>query len=161
MSHPNAELIERFYRAFDAGDGEAMAACYAPGVWFSDPVFPTLKGARAASMWKMLTAGKAESGLRVELLEHEADEKTGSAHWKARYTFVETGRPVINDIRATYRFEDGRIIEHRDEFSFYLWARQALGPVGVLLGWTPILRSAVRRKAGRRLEQFAGEADRV
>ena len=25
MTHPNAMVIERFYRAFDAGDGEAMA----------------------------------------------------------------------------------------------------------------------------------------
>ncbi len=26
--HPNAELLERFYAAFDARDGAAMAACY-------------------------------------------------------------------------------------------------------------------------------------
>ena len=26
----NKQLIERFYAAFAAGDGEAMAACYAP-----------------------------------------------------------------------------------------------------------------------------------
>lgn len=30
MTHPNAELIERFYQAFQRLDGEAMAACYAP-----------------------------------------------------------------------------------------------------------------------------------
>lgn len=28
MAHPNAELIERFYQAFQRLDGEAMAACY-------------------------------------------------------------------------------------------------------------------------------------
>ncbi len=160
MSHPNAELIERFYRAFDDGDGETMAACYAPDVRFSDPVFPSLQGARAGDMWKMFSAGKAESGLRVELLEHEADETQGSARWKARYTFTETGRPVVNDIRATFRFSSGLIREHRDEFSFHRWARQALGPVGLLLGWTPIVRGAVRRKAGTRLEQFAENAGR-
>src|ERR1039458_2876334 len=39
MGHPNAELIERFYAAFCRLDGDSMAACYAPGARFSDPVF--------------------------------------------------------------------------------------------------------------------------
>ena len=102
----------------------------------------------------MLTA--APGDVRIELLEHDADDATGSAHWQAHYTFSETGRPVVNDIRARFRFRDGLFVEHRDEFSFHRWSRQALGPVGLLLGWTPILRAAVRRKAAARLERFAG-----
>ena len=148
------ELIERFYRAFDEGDGATMAACYAPDVRFSDPVFPDLRGAQAGAMWQMLTAGPGD--LSIELLEHEAGETQGSAHWQARYTFTETGRPVLNDIHASFRFEDGLIVEHHDEFSFHRWARQALGPVGLLLGWTPLVRSAVRRKAAARLAEFTG-----
>ena len=148
------ELIERFYRAFDEGDGATMAACYAPDVRFSDPVFPDLRGAQAGAMWQMLTAGPGD--LSIELLEHEAGETQGSAHWQARYTFTETGRPVLNDIQASFRFDDGLIVEHHDEFSFHRWARQALGPVGLALGWTPLVRSAVRRKAAARLEEFAG-----
>ena len=105
-------------------------------------------------MWRMLTRGPGD--LRVELLEHEADDVRGSAHWRASYTFGETGRAVVNDILASSRFEDGLIVEHHDEFSFHRWARQALGPVGLLLGWTPFLRSAVRRKAAARLDKFAG-----
>lgn len=151
----NAALIERFYRAFDASDGDTMAACYAPGVQFSDPVFTDLRGSRAGAMWKMLTG--AGGDLSVELLEHEAGEERGSAQWRARYTFTETGRPVVNDVHASFRFEDGLIAEHRDEFDFHRWARQALGPIGLLLGWTPIVRSAVRRKAAARLDAFAGE----
>src|SRR5215207_6314939 len=48
MAHPNDELVERFYGAFARGDGDAMAACYAPGAHFSDPVFTDLRrrGAR-------------------------------------------------------------------------------------------------------------------
>jgi len=145
-------LIERFYRAFDAGDGDAMAACYAPGAHFSDPVFTDLRGRRAGAMWRMLT--EAPAGLRIELLDHKADGASGSAHWRAHYTFTETGRPVVNDVHARFRFADGLIVEHRDEFSFHRWARQALGPVGLLLGWTPLLRRAVRRKAAARLEEF-------
>jgi ketosteroid isomerase-like protein len=151
MSHPNELLIERFYGAFAQGDGVAMAACYAPDVEFSDPVFPDLRGPRAGAMWQMLTDSPGE--LRIELLEHEAGDERGSAHWKAHYVFTETGRPVVNDIHASFRFADGLIVEHRDAFSFYRWARQALGTPGLLLGWTPVLRAAVRRKAGRRLEE--------
>jgi len=46
----HAALIERFYQAFDEGDGDTMAACYAPDVRFSDPVFPDLRGSRAGAM---------------------------------------------------------------------------------------------------------------
>lgn len=151
----NGQLIERFYAAFDAGDGDAMAACYAPDVHFSDPVFPNLHGARAASMWKMLTG--APGDLRIELLDHEAGEAEGRAHWRAHYVFTQTGRPVVNDVNASFRFRDGLIAEHRDDFNFHRWARQALGPVGLLLGWTPFVRSKVRRMAAARLDQFDRE----
>jgi hypothetical protein len=52
--------------------------------------------------------------------------------------------------------------EHVDDFDFYRWARQALGPSGLLLGWTPLLRSAVRRRARAGLDEFmAGEHERA
>lgn len=151
MTHAHALLVEHFYRAFDNGDGTTMASCYAPDV-HSDSVFTDLRGNRARAMWQMLTDGPGD--LSVELLDHKADEDSGSAHWRASYTFTETGRPVVNDIHARFRFENGLIVEHRDEFDFYRWARQALGPLGLVLGWTPILRATVRRKAAARLEQF-------
>ncbi len=154
MTDAHESVIERFYRAFDKGDGDTMAACYAPDVRFSDPVFTDLRGSRAGAMWRMLTDGGGD--LRVELLERQADERRGSARWRAHYTFTETGRPVVNDIQARFRFEDGLIVEHQDEFSFHRWARQALGPVGLFLGWTPLVRAAVRRKAAARLEEFTG-----
>jgi ketosteroid isomerase-like protein len=156
VSGENAALIERFYRAFAARDGDAMAACYAPGARFSDPAFGELRGEEPGAMWRMLTAQAKD--LRVELLEHEATGDAGTARWRATYTFSQTGRPVVNDVRATFRFADGLIAEHDDEFSFHRWASQALGPSGRLLGWTPVLRGAVRRRARASLERFlAGE----
>ena len=95
----------------------------------------------------------------MELVEHEADGDRGSARWVAHYTFTQTGRPVANDVRAAFRFADGLIAEHRDEFDFHRWSRQALGTPGLLLGWTPLLRAAVRRRARAGLDEFmAGEA---
>ena len=155
--HPNAALIERLYAALDAHDGDAMARCYADDASFEDPAFGRLTGSEVGDMWSML-AGRS-SDLRVELLEHEADDSTGTAHWLARYTFARTGRPVVNDVRATFRFAGGRIVEHRDDFDLRRWARQALGRVGVVLGLTPLLGRSVRRLARRELAAFqAGSA---
>lgn len=151
MTDDHAATIRAFYEAFARRDGAAMAALYAPGVRFSDPVFGELRGPRAGAMWRMLT-GQAQD-LAVELAEH--DGATGTARWIARYTFSRTGRPVVNDVRATFRFApDGRIAEHDDRFGLWRWTRQALGPAGWLLGWSPVVQGPVRRQAAAALDAF-------
>jgi ketosteroid isomerase-like protein len=148
----NKQLIERFYEAFDKHDGDAMAACYAPQVRFSDPVFPGLQNDEPGAMWRMLTSRSDD--LRVELHEHDADETSGSAHWIAHYTFTQTGRKVTNDVHARFRFQDGLIAQHEDSFGFHSWSRQALGTPGLLLGWTPIIKGATRKRARASLDEF-------
>ncbi|HEX6153676.1 MAG TPA: nuclear transport factor 2 family protein [Solirubrobacterales bacterium] len=151
----NRATIERFYEAFGRCDGSAMTACYAPDVHFRDPAFGDLHGEEVGAMWRMLT-GRA-SDLEIELREHEAGEETGSAHWIARYTFS-TGRPVVNDVQASFRFApDGRIADHVDEFDFRAWAKQALGPSGHLVALLPPLRSKAREKALAQLASFRME----
>jgi ketosteroid isomerase-like protein len=156
VSHSNEELIERFYEAFAGRDGATMAACYAPGARFSDPVFTGLRGNEPGAMWQMLTTRATD--LEVKLVEREAAGERGSAHWLADYTFS-TGRRVHNDVRAEFGFEDGLIASHEDSFSFYAWARQALGPAGLALGWTPILRAKVQRQARAGLDEFLAQRD--
>jgi uncharacterized protein len=147
----NETLIRDLYNAMNRHDGEAMANLYEPDGRFSDPAFGELTGEEAGDMWRMLT-GRAED-LRVELAEHETQGDTGSARWIARYTFTRTGRPVINDVRAAFRFHDGRIAEHEDSFSFWGWARQALGPAGLILG-LPGMSGIVQRRARQDLAEF-------
>jgi ketosteroid isomerase-like protein len=154
MADPNEELIERFYAAFARRDGATMAACYAPAARFSDPAFGDLRGDEPGAMWQMLT-GRAQD-LEVQLLEHTATADSGSAHWIADYTFS-TGRRVHNDVHAEFRFDLGLIAKHDDTFSFYAWARQALGPVGLALGWSPILRAKVQRQARAQLDEFLSQ----
>jgi ketosteroid isomerase-like protein len=148
----NRATIERFYEAFDQCNGAAMTACYAPRAHFRDPAFGDLHGADVGAMWRMLTSRATD--LEIELREHDADATTGSAHWIARYTFGATGRHVVNDIQARFRFEDGLITDHVDEFAFRRWAGQALGPSGHVIALLPPLRGKVRAKALDQLEQF-------
>ena len=147
----NRALIERFYEAFGRCDGAAMTACYSDDAHFRDPAFGDLHGDEVGAMWRMLT-GRA-TDLEIELREHDATEDSGSAHWIARYTFS-TGRPVLNDIRASFRFADGLIADHVDEFHFGRWARQALGPTGIAVGILPPLRNSARRRARAQLDEF-------
>jgi hypothetical protein len=106
-------------------------------------------------MWRMLCA-RAED-LEITASAIEAGEDRGAAHWDATYTFTATGRRVRNSIDATFRFEDGKIREHRDRFSLWRWTRMALGVPGVLLGWSPIVQSKVRSQAAAGLAKFEAE----
>lgn len=154
----NRATIERFYEAFGQCNGTAMTACYAPGAHFCDPAFGDLEGDEVGAMWRMLTARATD--LEIELREHDAGEEDGSAHWIARYTFS-TGRPVVNDIQARFRFDsDGRIADHVDDFDFRAWAKQALGPSGHLVALLPPLRSKARAKALEQLTTFRREETR-
>ncbi len=147
----NDRLIRRLYEAMDRHDGEAMAGLYDPDGRFHDPAFGELTGEEAGAMWRMLT-GRAED-LSVELAEHSAEGDIGAARWIARYTFTRTGRPVVNDVEARFRFANGRIAEHDDSFSLWRWARQAMGPAGLVLGLPP-MSALLRRRAREDLARF-------
>ena len=132
-----------------------MAACYHPSVTFSDEVFLDLDAPRAKAMWQMLC--ERGKDLKVEFRDVDADDSAGRAHWEAWYTFSATRRPVHNKIDARFEFKDGKIIKHRDTFNFWAWARQALGPTGLLLGWSGFLKNRVRTQAARNLDTFLRE----
>lgn len=150
--HPNARLIETFYTSFQKRDAEGMVACYHPDVRFSDPVFHELVGARACAMWRMLC--KRAKDLEIEFRDVQADDKTGSAHWEARYLFSATGRNVHNVIDAKFEFEGGKIVRHADTFDLWRWAGMAMGAKGKLLGWLPPVQQAIHKKAMGGLAEF-------
>lgn len=151
--HPHESLIREFYAAFARRDAAAMARCYHPDIAFSDPVFPMLRGAEAGAMWAMLCA-RASGDFEIILVEAAADRDGGRARWEARYTFTQTGRHVHNKIDAVFAFRDGKIVRHVDRFPLWRWSRQALGPLGLLLGWSLPLKTLVRRKARASLAGF-------
>lgn len=155
--NPNEALVVRFYEAFQKLDADAMGACYADDVVFSDPVFPHLEGDRARGMWKMLCHRSRAAGpgaLEVTFRDVKADDQRGSAHWEARYPFSKTKRMVHNVIDAAFEFEGGKIRRHTDTFDLWRWSRMALGPLGLVLGWSPVVRGKVRREAASGLDKF-------
>jgi len=157
--HPHAQLIQNFYASFQRRDAAGMIACYHPGVVFFDPVFMRLEGAWAAAMWQML-CGRAKD-LEISFSNVRADDQIGAAHWEAIYTFSKTGRKVHNRVDASFEFIDHRIIRHTDVFDLWKWAAMALGPTGLLLGWTPVVQSAIRKDARRSLEAAIGRQEKL
>ncbi len=153
--HANAELIDRFYRGFAAKDPGPMISAYGESARFSDPVFPNLDASQARGMWRMLTARAKD--LDITFRDVTADDRIGSAHWEAIYTFTGTGRRVHNVIDAEFEFDAGKIVRHVDRFDFWRWSRMALGPSGILLGWTPMLQKKVQATARKGLEKFLAE----
>ncbi|MNP07989.1 SnoaL-like domain protein [compost metagenome] len=119
---------------------------------FSDPAFGELRGRDAGDMWRMLTTRAKDFSLTFDNVQ--AGERTGTAHWVATYLFSQTGNTVINDIHARFVFRDGKICEHHDRFDLWKWSRQALGLKGLLLGWSPLVRNAVRAQALKGLKAF-------
>ncbi len=149
------QLIEKFYTCFQQKDWKGMQACYHDQVIFSDPVFRNLKEGKAKAMWHMLvTAGK---DLTISFQHIKTEGTIGSCDWEAQYSFSRTGRKVHNIIHAKFEFREGRIIQHRDSFSLWRWSGMALGPAGLILGWTPFMKSKIRAMAATNLTKFIQE----
>ncbi|MCF8239546.1 MAG: nuclear transport factor 2 family protein [Saprospiraceae bacterium] len=150
--HANNQLIRTFFEAFQQKDCTTMKSLYADQATFSDPVFHQLDNVQLKGMWEMFC--KRSKDLQIEFHHSSADDHTGQATWHAMYTFSPTGQGVINKIQSEFTFQDGKIMTHQDSFSFYNWARQALGWKGLLFGWTPMIQNKVRRMANVSLDRF-------
>ncbi len=149
----NRELIEKFYSAFADGDSERMVQCYHDNIVFEDPAFGVLEGSRAGKMWQMLLSQK-KAATKITFSNVQSNGQKGSADWTAEYFYGPKRRRVLNHIRAEFKFKDGKIIDHRDHFDLWKWSRQALGPAGTLLGWTPLIKNKIRTTANKRLDEF-------
>ena len=154
----NTDVINRFYGAFAELDSDTMAACYAPDATFHDEIFDLTGVREIGGMWSMLCETTRKEGREDWSLSHSdvtSKGNTGTAHWDAHYRFSATGRLVTNHVDTTMVFNtDGLIASQVDTFDFWAWSRQALGPPGLLLGWTPFLKSKVQGQANANLKKY-------
>ncbi|RYF84008.1 MAG: nuclear transport factor 2 family protein, partial [Chitinophagaceae bacterium] len=86
-----ADLITRFYKAFQERDAEGMAACYADNVVFFDPAFELLQANEAKAMWRMLCQNAKDFSLSFGNIQDLGDGYH-TCDWVASYTFSGTGR---------------------------------------------------------------------
>jgi len=151
------ELLQTYYQAFSKCDYATMADCYHPEARFSDPVFPNLLGKEIGAMWKMLLSGAKD--FVVTCSEIQVDGDKGRAAWKANYRFSKTGRPVVNVVTSAFEFKDGKIFRQKDSFDFWKWQGMAFGLAGKFLGWTPLMKNALRNKTAKALRKFMDRED--
>lgn len=152
MQTDTHQLLTTFYEAFQRKDYQTMQACYADNAVFNDPAFPNLNAAQVRAMWEMLVRQGKDMQMTYRVLD--ANDTTGHAEWTATYTFSKTGRRVVNHVRSSFRFANGKIVAHTDQFDFHTWSKQALGLPGLLLGWTGFLQRKVQQTALDGLAKF-------
>lgn len=145
-------VAQRFYAALAARDWRTVGSLYADDAVFSDSVFTHLNAEQVRAMWHMLLTSSSDLAIVYEVLKDTPLE--AQVRWTATYTFSRTGRKVVNVITGTLQLRDGKVIKHVDTFDFHRWARQALGPVGLMLGWLRGFRAKVQAGAMERLESF-------
>ncbi|MCC7453280.1 MAG: nuclear transport factor 2 family protein [Crocinitomix sp.] len=145
------EVIKEFYTAFQQKDVEKMVACYHDEVVFEDPAFGKLTGDHAKNMWRMLLSNN--TNLKVEFSIPDLEPKN-EANWEAFYVFSKTNRPVHNKIHAKFEFLEGKISKHTDHFNLKVWAKQALGFKGGLIGGTNFFKRKLNQQTNQLLTRF-------
>lgn len=153
MSQKHKIIITSFYEAFSKGKASEMVSHYHPDIVFEDPAFGQLKGEEAKAMWKMLIE-RSKGNIKITFSDVDADGNKGSALWEAAYVFGPDKRKVVNKIKATFEFEDGKITRHTDRFDVWKWASQALGWKGWLLGWTPFMKNQIQKQSRGLLKKY-------
>ena len=150
---PSEKTIHQLYASIANGALSDIDTCYAHTVKFHDPVFGTLKGSEVPKMWKMLVE-RSKGNLAIEYTIIKSTAHKGSAQWIATYTFGKNKRLVKNTIQSEFHFKDGLIIKQNDDFDIWIWARQAFGFSGFLLGWTGYMQNKIHKKARLALKDY-------
>ena len=149
----NEQIIYNFYTAFQNRDAAKMNACYSDDVVFFDPVFELLQADQVKAMWRMLCKNARDFSLTFGNIK-ALDEEYYTCDWVATYTFSQTGRRVVNNVKAHLKMLDGKIVEHSDGFSLHKWSKQALGFSGLLLGWNSFFKLKIKNASRKKLLAF-------
>ena len=155
----NIDLLHQFYGSFSKANAEGMISCYHENIVFKDPAFGELHGEKAKAMWSMLLSKNSSIKVDYEILE--VSSNSASVEWQAKYVYGPNQRKVHNHVMGYFKFEDGKIIKHRDRFSLWDWSKQALGLTGKLLGWSGYLRNKIQIKTNNLLKDYMENQRRV
>lgn len=101
----------------------------------------------------MLLSQKKESTI-ITFNSIQASSEKGTVNWIAEYFYGEKKRKVINKVNASFKFKEGKIIEHTDTFNLWEWTKQAMGITGFLMGWTSFMKDKIQATTNKNLDDF-------
>ena len=156
----NELLISNFYTSFKSLNADGMNTCYSDEIVFFDPVFELLEGNQAKAMWRMLCKNARDFSLTFGNIKDMGDDYY-TCDWVATYTFSQTGRRVVNNVKAHMKMLDGKIVEHSDGFSLHKWSSQALGLSGRLLGWNSFFQRKIKNASRKKLLAYIEKENRA
>lgn len=150
-SGPAVEVVRRFYQAFARSDFGTLEALYAPDVSWQDTIFSAEGREALMGIWRFELDPAAGGRITWEVLAASPPDERGNTavqvRWRDVYRLL--GQRIDNTIDATLVVDrGGRIVEHRESYSWSVWARQAFPWLGDLVDAPPVraaLKAALRR----------------
>ena len=144
MVSKKIELVKQFYHALDKGDYKSVIDLYHAKAIYRDELFD-LQGLEIHALWYRATRPEMNFSAKLESIREEGD--VIKTDWEIGYTLDVIKRRIKLKEIGTFKFEDDKIIEHTDEYDFWSWCTQVLGPIGRVFGWSNWLKSRARYQA--------------
>jgi len=110
-------LLERFCAAVKAGDGTALAACFAPDGVYHDVFYGSFHGRPAIKDMLENYFHRDGQDFHWEMIEPVSDGRTGYARWLFSYTATlpqANGRRVVMEGCGHFRLRDGLLAFYED-----------------------------------------------
>ncbi|QEH61853.1 nuclear transport factor 2 family protein [Spiroplasma chinense] len=148
------EIMNKFYDAFSKADWKTMNSLYATDVVFEDNAFGELDHKKVTSMWQMLLENKESMDFSFQIIKVDGVD---CVNWVTKYEFGPKRNKVTNSVIAKMEIENDKIIYHKDEFDFKVWAKQAIGFAGKLFGGKKWFQRKIQQAANQKLDQFMGK----
>lgn len=128
-----------------------MLDYYHKNVVYDDVGFGKQKGENAKAVWQFLIENVDKNAV-ITFSNIQTFATTGQVNWSTTYYFGK--RKIKNNITATFRFQDDKIIYHKDDYSLWKWSQQAFGILGYLIGWSPVFHWLIRWQMQQNLRTF-------
>ena len=154
MPSPTLEAVSTacaFYEALAAGDTEEQMRWLALDARYFDPLYGDLdiRHTRAAwRLWAMLAVDRRVDWHRLP----GGDTQTARIAWRVSHTMAQSGERLGFDGVSDVHVVDGLILYLHSEYDSVVWLPH--GRWRRLVGWLPLIRLRLRRRARADLEQW-------
>ena len=135
-------VAKRFYDAFSSGDMTTLESLYDAKVKWSDPILSFDDREGTMGMWRWESTQNPRFTYEIVPPVEGTPHDQVQVRWHADYHL--NGNPIHNDVLATLTIDDeGKVVAHRDDYSWEKWAAQAFPGLAHLPFW-PNIEGVVR-----------------